>query len=411
MEENGLLLSTSDLVTKYEDQINLFEETDGQKYDFLKQHSSLNLGEIFSNFVSHLGICNLFSQFKSDLSGIRKGFNNIYDLFGNLQHNLMNFINNEFDYQISDYVECKEYSLFFEHIKNSSVMAMIDGGLPQGYGDEVKYFLYNKKVLPSRINGKETKLLQTLDSLRMSFLHLEKYDIKDLEIFNGLDDVFVESARIASHVYGQKPESFLRGSWKVSSHDFDIERNNSIVGLRSELYESTRNEGKYIYAIAGTKELTNIRDWLTNIGQLFGMGAQHIYAVENAKKICDAVGKENVIFVGHSLGGGVAALCAMVTGAKAITFNAAGISLPTKENYYISDLAYEGNIEAFIMDGDPLDKAQSFGLGDIMDEFKSMTPYVRRANGNIRKLYPFDEYSENNRHAIASIIRTIDIKG
>ena len=411
MEENGLLLSTSDLVTKYEDQINLFDETDGLRYNSFKQHTSLNLGEIFSKFVTHSGICSLFNQFKSDLSGIRKGINNIYDLFGDLQHNLMNFVNNEFDYQISDYVECKDYAIFFDHIKNSSVMAMIDGGLPQGYGDEVKYFFYNKKVLPNKINSKETKLLQTSDTLRMSFLHIEKYDIKDLEIFNGLGDIFVESARIASHVYGHKPDSFLRDLWKVSSRNFDIERNNSIVGLQSEIYESTKDEGKYIYAIAGTKELTNIPDWLTNIGQLFGMGAQHIYAVENAKKICDAVGKDNVIFVGHSLGGGVAALCAMVTDAKAITFNAAGISLPTKENYYISDLAYEGNIEAFIMDGDPLDKVQSLGLGDFMDDFKFMSPFLRRANGNIRKLYPFDEYSENNRHAIASIIRTIDIKG
>lgn len=409
LEENALLLSTSDLVENYEEQINKFAVTDEPQYNLLTHNTCLNLESLLTDLANKVGVREIINQFKTGLSNIKRGINNIHSLFDDLQNSLMRIANEQFNLKISDYAESEEYFPFFEHIRKSSVMAMIDGGLPQGHGDPVKYFFYEKDVLPSYINDKDTKLLQISDSLRMSFLHIEKYNIGDLEVFKGIDDLCIAAARIASHVYGQQPDSFLKNTWKVASNDYGIQKNNTLVGLKSELYETTQKEGKFIYAIAGTKDITNIRDWLTNIGQLFGLGAQHIYAVDNAKKLCDVIGKDNLIFVGHSLGGGIAALCAMVTGCKAITFNAAGISLPTKDSYYVSDSNYEGNIEAFIMDGDPLDKVQSFGLGDIADELKSLSPYIRRANGNIRKLYPFDEYSENNRHAILSIIKTIDI--
>lgn len=59
-------------------------------------------------------------------------------------------------------------------------------------------------------------------------------------------------------------------------------------------------------------------------------------SAENAKKLSKALSDKELNFVGHSLGGGMAALNSLITkrkkgnGGKAITFNAAGITNGTK---------------------------------------------------------------------------------
>lgn len=134
-------------------------------------------------------------------------------------------------------------------------------------------------------------------------------------------------------------------------------------GLRTRLFSRIENgQRKYCYAIAGTKSITNEKDWIANISQLFGVSFQHIIAVRNAQILCDYYGRDAVSFVGHSLGGGVAALRSMVTGSKAITFNATGVSVPTQKRDSAFD---ESNIETLIMEGDELDEIQ--GLGAVVE--------------------------------------------
>ena len=67
-------------------------------------------------------------------------------------------------------------------------------------------------------------------------------------------------------------------------------------------------------------------DALTDITQVFGMNPQYMQALEVAKKLNYVLRNYDLTFVGHSLGGGEAALAAMVTGRYAITYNPAGLS-------------------------------------------------------------------------------------
>jgi len=91
-------------------------------------------------------------------------------------------------------------------------------------------------------------------------------------------------------------------------------------GFQARLYEDPDLGG--ILAYKGT---SSARDWLANLKQGAGLDSpQHNESVLLAKLAQKAYGPD-LIFVGHSKGGGQAALASAVTGNTAITFNAAGV--------------------------------------------------------------------------------------
>ncbi len=103
-------------------------------------------------------------------------------------------------------------------------------------------------------------------------------------------------------------------------------------GFNSQLYQQS-NTGHFIYALQGTN-LTEVNDWLNNILQGGGFEAdQYKLAMENGKLLVAQLGRENLEFTGHSLGGGLAAALATVTEIKCITFNAAGVHANTLKKY------------------------------------------------------------------------------
>ena len=67
---------------------------------------------------------------------------------------------------------------------------------------------------------------------------------------------------------------------------------------------------EYVYATAGSVEG---RDWAENAKQPLGLSKQYHNAVENAKTLSKALSNTELNFVGHSLGGGEAALNSLVT--------------------------------------------------------------------------------------------------
>lgn len=86
--------------------------------------------------------------------------------------------------------------------------------------------------------------------------------------------------------------------------------------------------------------------------QAFGFrSTQYEQAIDLAIVIHKAV-DGNVIFTGHSLGGGLACAASYATGADAVTFNSAGLS-----GRYASGTP--GNIRAHFVVGDPLSLTQA----------------------------------------------------
>lgn len=102
------------------------------------------------------------------------------------------------------------------------------------------------------------------------------------------------------------------------------------------------------------------QDWKANAMQALGFKT---YQYERALQIADAAhaySGGNVIFVGHSLGGGLASAAAHRTGGRAITFNASGLSY-----------RYRGNRNPSIH--------AEFAGGDILSLSQDMTPLPNAA--------------------------------
>lgn len=184
--------------------------------------------------------------------------------------------------------------------------------------------------------------------------------------FDGQEPTEQEAARIAAHVYGDQKDDILIGNWQVSSTDFGIKNK---VGLKSQVYERLDDDGnvvEYVYATAGT-EIKDDKDWVADVTQVMGLSEQYHLSAENARNISKKLGKGvELNFVGHSLGGGEAALNSLLTsgdgiGRKAFTFNAAGLSLATKikEGGYTMPFKSENCINAYITITDPLNLVQN----------------------------------------------------
>jgi RHS repeat-associated protein len=121
--------------------------------------------------------------------------------------------------------------------------------------------------------------------------------------------------------------------------------------------------GRYWTAYRGT-EPSSLMDWATDILQAIGIPTRQ-YADGNryAREMYD-MANGNITFVGHSLGGGLAASAALTTGGRAITFNAAGVhpwtasgSADIRANYI------KGDVLSLLQDYTPLPNAngQRFG--------------------------------------------------
>lgn len=219
---------------------------------------------------------------------------------------------------------------------------------------------------------------------------------------DGQEPTPAEAARMAAHVYGDKKDNILTGGWRVSSRDFGLkgkDLNNVATGLKSLVYERVIN-GKvieYTYATAGTE--LSWKDVGADVKQPLGLSDQYAKAAKNAEKISGKLGSIELTYVGHSLGGGEAALNALVTDRKAITFNAAGVSDITKfvEGTWKTPFKSEGKIDAFIMATDPLNNIQNnTTLPDI--------------NGNRHYLMPTDASSIYNGHSIDNVLKNYGVK-
>ena len=108
---------------------------------------------------------------------------------------------------------------------------------------------------------------------------------------------------------------------------------------------------KYIVANRGTvispwHPVVTSADVTTDVRQALGYSTvQYNVDATNLGSVLAKVGGDNVVLTGHSLGGGLAALEARLTGDPAVTFDSAGVSSSTLKGAGASDPAKIVNLE------------------------------------------------------------------
>jgi RHS repeat-associated protein len=228
---------------------------------------------------------------------------------------------------------------------------------------------------------------------------------------DGNDPTPYEAALIAAHVYGDKNID-LDGGWEISS--LKINCQNETPGLKYGLYQRKMKSGKieYVLAFAGTEDIYDVID---DINQIVGLSQQYSATSDLARSVNSSLKGKTLVFVGHSLGGGLSNLSSKVTGRSSITFNPAWLSKDTKfyqKNKFVS-LSKGNYIHNYVNRLDPLDKlqqtpiARDFGLqpdgekfrvGDIFDYFGDDTYLGHSIDTMIEEMHSgglFDLFSNN----------------
>ena len=174
-----------------------------------------------------------------------------------------------------------------------------------------------------------------------------------------------EALAMSKYAYGGASAKGLDfGTWKpVSNQEFGLLMSDESSGYQAALFErKISGVTQYTLAFAGTEEIK--RDGLNDVLQVLGASEQYAEAVGDAHTLSDAVGRTYAIYVGHSLGGGLAIAASMATGSNAVTFNPAWVSDATIDHLVLN---HPGHIDNYIIRGEILDYAQKkygsdFGL-------------------------------------------------
>jgi hypothetical protein len=134
------------------------------------------------------------------------------------------------------------------------------------------------------------------------------------------------------------------------------------TGFRAAIYQNP--QGQYVVAYAGTNP-KEMGDLGADATQAFGLETkQYNQAIALAKEAEVEFGNGNVVFTGHSLGGGLASAAALASDASAVTFNAAGLSNETMRGLGLNpnaardQVADSGQVRRYVVNGDPLTLAQ-----------------------------------------------------
>lgn len=395
----------------YTKQIQRIEnQNTAEEYEYQNLKLILPMDEILVHLKTS-GLLTLMSDLGSTLSRVINGDISLRETLSDLQSQVINHIAEELNIRIADHLGNEMYESFYKQIRRSSVMAQICGSVPTGYGDETKYFFCNVEAIPKKVQHEvdDVRLLQIKDNLRMCFLHIEKYDVNDFVIFKEINDKLQKLvddgksikddqtlnnyARLCAHVYGKYPDSILPIGCKVLE---DLPKTST--GLKAKVYELS--SGNAVCAFAGTEDLTDV---INDITQILGWSEQYEQALEFGRKIQLKFPNHTITFVGHSMGGGEAAHCAIHLGAKAVTYNAAGLSCVTKEQG-ITEFSRYQNIDAYISTGDYLDKVQTLFSLALM---ALRIPINLKADGNLHYIKDYEplDNSTSERHGMKGILR------
>lgn len=124
--------------------------------------------------------------------------------------------------------------------------------------------------------------------------------------------------RLTAQQIAQTPLSALTPSMLVDAKS----------GFYSAVYQQYETSGGSTFVIAdrGTDQLV---DWKANFAQGFGLDAKQYDEAARVANLVTQSNVQDVMFTGHSLGGGLAALQSLITGMPAYTYNAAGLSQAT----------------------------------------------------------------------------------
>ena len=216
----------------------------------------------------------------------------------------------------------------------------------------------------------------------------DPYNGKPREGEEGRD---ADYARLAQAAY-EEGDPIPDGWRKVDAEELkklgiDPSELNTANGMQATIYQNA--DGKYVLAFRGTEPSRQpALDIANDIEGGVSTSPQVLEAINLSTKLAKAVGRENVDFTGHSLGGELASAGALATGGKAVTFNAAGLSVTSEtiaranciNNFgFNAQAPMDGsNVKAYCYAYDPLNGGQDIAHSNTITDFIAPRAYGER---------------------------------
>lgn len=325
-----------------------------------------SFGTSYIRFVSHsMHLNTLFdsiSPFPTKYS-----LHNIIKLYGTSEE----FKRGDFYTQTSYGYKRYYHSSLTEELKRQikiNVTSLLPKSAPVSQGEIIVGMLDAEDIF-----AEETKRASFKASLR---------DDKQVELY----------ARLAAHVYGDYPYA-KPVDCKV------LQKRETHNGMRAIVYQ--RGNHDIICAFAGTKTL---KDWLHNFAQAKGLSLQYYDAKNFGGEVCKRYADKNIVFVGHSQGGGEAAFCAAAYSKAAYTFNPAGISDDTLSYSGLSSTDTNYKIHSYVFRGDVLNVLQ-----DICEGIGFLDIYADGVRYDVIDYSPRD-HSIDEIHGMKGILRYFGVQ-
>ena len=216
----------------------------------------------------------------------------------------------------------------------------------------------------------------------------DPYNGKPREGEEGRD---ADYARLAQAAY-EEGDPIPDGWRKVDAEELeklgiDPSELDTANGMQASVYQNA--DGKYVLAFRGTEPNRQAAlDIANDVAGGVATSPQVLDAINVSTKLAQAVGRENVDFTGHSLGGELASAGALATGGKAVTFNAAGLSVTSEtiaranciNNFgFNAQAPMDGsNVKAYCYAYDPLNGAQDIAHNNSVTDFIAPRAYGER---------------------------------
>lgn len=138
-----------------------------------------------------------------------------------------------------------------------------------------------------------------------------------------------------------------------------------------------KNDGSYVIGFQGTN-MKSVSDWGANFRQGLGLETAYYKQAETIGRLAGISQPDNVSFVGHSLGGGLASAASGASGLPAQTFNSAGLSNGTLSGL---DYADQSLVNA------------TYVVGDVLSGLQDRVPGMKEAFGIRRAVEPAEGVS------------------
>ncbi len=199
---------------------------------------------------------------------------------------------------------------------------------------------------------------------------------------------------------------FGKGNQEVS-----LDELGALTGYNMALYSRTLN-GKTEWALANAGTADGI-DVGSDARQTIGSSDQYAFSVGFAKSLENGMKGQEITYVGHSLGGGLAAANSLATGSAAITFNPAGVSWGTRQANNLPKDKRDGQIKSFVVGGEAVDRSQRL----IGSKANGQITYIHPQYGTISKTtalglrFTTDVMTSVQYHMMSTVIQALNKAG